>query len=264
MKLTSEAKIAVKTSILSAIFTVLLFMLVNYFFNHSWNLFPASANSPLFTVTGTGILNEKPDQADISFTVTQTDLSLQVAQTKANKQANTIVSDLVKIGIAQKDIQTSNYSSDPNTQDGYGGPAQIIFPRVSPSPASGYTVSEDIDVSVHDVTKAGRVIDVVTKDGAEDISGPSLSFSDSTQQSLTDQARIKAILNAKQKAQSMADAAGVHLGRIVNIQDNNSPYPIMPMAAGGMLKSNASSVPTSINTGQNTINASVTLSYETW
>jgi len=124
--------------------------------------------------------------------------------------------------------------------------------------------TEDVAVIIHDISKANAVIDTVTKDGAENVSGPDLTFSDAKQQDLENQARTKAIANAKEKAQSMADAAGIHLGKLVKLEETNQNYPIFrPMmmnAAGGTAKS----VPTQINPGQNTVTSSVTLSYETY
>lgn len=267
MKLSHEFKMIIKTAFLSAFFTVVLLMLVNYYFNHSWNPFSSSSDSQLFTVTGTGTITKTPDEAQISFTVSQSAMLLKDAQNMANKQTNLIVSDLQKIGIPQKDIQTSNYSSSPNNQNGNTielMPARIQPQQVSPSP-NGYTVSEDISVTVENVNKAGEVIDTVTKDGAEDVNGPNLTFSDATNESLIDQARVQAILNAKQKAQSMASAAGIHLGRIVNIQDGNTPFlPVMPMMSGMRAAGGSSSVPTQINQGENTVTETVTLSYQTW
>ncbi len=266
MRISKEAKLVVITALLSGLFTVTLLVLVNYFFNHSWNLFSNPANTQPFTVQGTSSITQKPDNAEISFTVTKTAPLLQDAQNEANKQTNTIVSDLKNIGIPQNDIKTNNYSSYPNTTR-YNTlqmmPVQIPPPQSSQTP-TGFTVSENIVVNLRDIGKAGSVIDTATKDGAENVSGPSLSFSESTQQSLIGKTRVLAIKDAKQKAQSMADAAGIKLGRILNIQENNTPYPIQPMMYGKAAVGTENSIPTQINPGENTITDTITLTYETW
>lgn len=229
-------------------------MLVNYFFTHSWSpLWNTSSKNPTFTVQGTGTATATPDQSQVSFTVSKTASTLQLAQAQANTSMDQILNDLQNSGIAKNDIQTSNYSSSPN-YDNTGNTIQ------------NYTVSEDVNVTVHDNTKVNQVIDLVTKDGAENISGPNLSFSDAKQKDLQNQARVKAIQDARQKAQSMADAAEIHLGRLVNIQENTTPtiYPIRPFPIMMQRTIANKSVPTQINPGQNTVTSTVTLSYETF
>jgi uncharacterized protein len=268
MKLTSEVKMALKTSILSAIFTVLLLMLTNYFFNHSWNFFLNSQmKTQTMQVQGTGTATGTPDQSTISFTVTKTSTRLQDAQNQANTFTNKIVSDLDKLGIAKKDIQTNNYNSYPNYNDNNGeeGIAVPIQPQQNSQTIISYTVTEDVNITVNNTNKANNVIDTITKDGAENVSGPDLTFSDAKQQQLENEARTKAIDNAKEKAQSMSQAAGIHLGKITNIQENNNNLypiirPVMMNAASGTEKS----VPTQISPGQNSITSTVTLTYETY
>ena len=168
MKPFSDLKLILKSALLSAVFTVLLLMLVNYFFNHSWNLFLGSSNMQPFTVQGTGSVTQKPDEAKISFTVTKTAPVLKDAQDQTNTQTNTIVSDLRKIGIAQKDIRTSNYSSYPIYNNSTIRMMPVRIPSYQTSRTiTGYTVSENINVTLHNIIKANNVIDAITKDKAE-------------------------------------------------------------------------------------------------
>lgn len=264
VKLSLETKLIIKTAFLSAIFTLFLLIAVNYFFNHSLNIFTRSSAGQLFTVQGSSSITEKPDQAQISFIVTKTATTLQNAQNLANTQTNTIVADLKKIGILQKDIKTSNYSSFPAYNENNMRMMPIRIPPPASQTITGYTVSENVDVTLNNIGKANNVIDTITKDGAENISGPNLTFSETSKKLLVNKARIQAISDAKQKAQAMADAAGIHLGRIVSIQENNTPYQIQPMMYGKVTSGAISSVPTQINPGENTITETVTLSFETW
>lgn len=281
-------KTIIKTSLLSALFTIVILTLVHFFFTHSWYLFSGTSSDSRFTVQGTATITEKPDEAMISFMVSKTAVKLEDAQTQANTVANKIVADLKKMGIAEKDIKTSNYNSYPvyeqtsgskaivGTRSGGSGvviqpPMSVVPPPQSDQqPIVGYTVSQNVNVTVRNISKANGIVDTITKDGAENISGPSFTFSDSKQKSLTDQARNAAIADAKQKAQSLAKAAGIHLGRIINIQEDGI-YPMRTMG-GKAMDSNGSvgvttqtiSLPTNLNPGENTITQNVTLSYETW
>lgn len=254
MNPTPQSKVVVKTALLSAVFTVVLFMLVSYYFNHSLNPFiiTQSRTQPL-TVQGTGTITATPDQSQVNFTVTKTTPTAEVAQSQTNEAINKIVADLQKLGVDKNDIQTSNYDSSPN----YNDSGDVIL---------NYTVSEDVTVTLHDTAKANATIDTATKDGAQDVSGPSLTFSDAKQQDLLNQARVKAVADARQKAQSIANAAGVHLGKLLSINENTTPYPypIRPLPMMGTTQGTNNSVPTQINPGQNSVTATVSLSYETY
>lgn len=272
MKLSSELKIALKTAILSSIFTIVLLMLTNYFFNHSLNFFANSQlKSHTLNVQGTGTASAAPDQSTISFTVSKTATKLQDAQNQANTFTNKIVKDLDHLGIAKKDIQTSNYSSYPNYSDNGGGvgimqpeTAIPIRPQSNSRTIVSYTVSEDVAITVHDTNKANNVIDTITRDGAENVSGPELTFSTEKQKTLENEARTRAIQDAKQKAQSMAEAAGIHLGKVISIKEGNSnPFPIVRPLMMNAANGSAKSAPTQINPGQNTVTSTVTLTYET-
>lgn len=246
----------VKTALLSAIFTILLLMLVNYFFNHTWNFFLNSqVKTQTFSVQGTGSITGTPDQSTVSFTVTKSGTTAESAQQQANALMNTITSDLQKSGVAKNDIQTSNYNSSPNYAD-------------DGTTIQNYSVSEDVTVTVHDNSKTNTVIDTATKDGAQNVDGPNLTFSDAKEQQLEDQARLQAIDNAKQKAQSLASASGMHLGNVINVQENQPMpiYPIhpIPLMMNAKAVGSAPNIPTQINPGQNTVTSTVTLTYQTY
>ena len=257
----------VKSSLLTAIFTSALVLLAMLVYSHFYAPIDTSKQTP-FTVQGTGTATAKPDQAQISFIVRKVATALQDAQNQANTATNATVDDIQKLGITKNDIQTNNYSSSPNYDN--SGPI-IVEPMLRPNTNNqnvvSYTVNEDVTVKVKDISKVNMVIDTITKDNAENISGPNYVFSDTLQKSLTNQARTQAINDAKQKAQSIANAADIHLGRILTVQDNNSspiyPYPVM-MGNKAAVAASGGSVPTNINPGENTVTDNVTLSYQTY
>lgn len=265
MQLNSEAKVALKTSILSAIFTVGLLVGANYYFNHSWNLFGNSSKTQPFTVQGTGSVKATPDQAQIFFSVNKTAKTLDEAQKEANVSMDKIIADLSKAGVDKKDIKTNNYSSYPVYDSSSIIKPMMAMPRPGTQTISGYTVNNSVTVTIHETDKANTIIDLVTADGAENVSGPNFTISEDVQKKLMDEARTQAINEAKTKAENMAKAAGIHLGKLVSIQEGGS-YPVPMMAYGAARMDSASSAPieTKLNPGENTVNASVTLSYETW
>jgi|GEM_PF-707810 len=271
MEMNPKKESVVKTAFLSAVFTLVLFSLANFFVNRSWNFFSAGASKTQpFTVQGSGTAKAMPDQAQISFTVTKTAPKLDDAQNEANTASNSIVNDLQKAGIQKNNIQTGNYNSHPNYAEN-NSPNTISAIRPIPVPPSGnsteivsYTVDENVNVTVRDISKANDVIDIATKGGAENIYGPNFSFSESQQQKLADQARTAAIANAKQKAEKIATEAGIRLGKVLSVQENSAPYPIRPLTMDAKTESGAAgSAPTQINPGEDTATEDITLSFET-
>ena len=264
----SESKLVLKTAILSSVFTLILLVLASYLFNHSWNLF-AGSKSQVFTAEGTSSLKAVPDEAQVYFTVTITAKTLEDAQNQANTKTNSIVIDLQSAGISQDDIKTSNYNSYPNYDQNSSVKSNAampspIYPSRNTEKIISYTVSENVDITIHDISKVNSVIDLATKDEAENISGPNFTFSESKQKLLNDQLRTEAINNAKQKAQSIAKTAEIRLGKIVNVQENSTPYPTPLLMKSEAQGSSGSSAPTQINPGENTLTETVTLSYEVW
>jgi hypothetical protein len=271
MEMSPKKDSMVKTALLSAVFTLILFSLANFFVNRSWNFFSAGASKTQpFTVQGSGEAKATPDQARISFTVTKTALKLADAQNEVNTTSNSIVSDLQKAGIQKNDIQTGNYNSRPNYAENTSSSLGVAI-RPMPIPPStnsteivSYTVDENVNITVHDISKANNVIDIATRGGAENIYGPNFSFSESQQQKLADQARTAAIANAKQKAEKIAAEAGIRLGKVLSVQENSAPYPIRPLTMDAKTESStAGSALTQINPGENTVTENITLSFET-
>jgi len=255
----------VKSSLLTAVFTAILVFLITLLYNHLYPPIDTSKQTP-FTVEGTGTATAKPDLAQVSLTITKTAPTLQDAQNQANTASNTVVADIKKLGISSTDIKTNNYNSYPNYNNNSNAQPVFLPPNTNNQTITSYTVSQQIDIQIKDAQKVNTVIDTATKDNAENISGPNYVFSDSLQKSLEDQARTQAINNAKQKAQSIAKAAGINLGKITNIQENNTPgiiRPVMMMNKAAPVAS-GTSVPTNINPGENTVTDDVTLSYQTY
>ncbi len=210
-----------------------------------------TTKTSLFSVDGVGEATAIPDTAMISFGVTKTASTVQSAKDQVNEIANKITEDLKKLGVNVKDIKTTNYSVNP--QYDYSGGTQRL---------TGYIVDTNMQVKLQPIDKANQAIDITTQDGATQVSGVQFIVNDSKEKELRSVARKKAIADAKEKAQNLADAAGMHLGRIVDIQENAQtprPFPLLMSAekAGG-------GEPTQLNPGENTITTTITLSYETY
>lgn len=210
-----------------------------------------TTKTSLFSVDGVGEATAIPDTAMISFGVSKTASTVQSAKDQVNEIANKITKDLKNLGVSEKDIKTTNYSVNP--QYDYSGRTQRL---------TGYIVDTNMQVKLQPIDKANNAIDIVTQDGATQIAGLQFILNDTKQKELANDARKKAVADAKEKAQSLAYAAGMRLGRIVDIKENAQsprPVPLLMSAekAGG-------GEPTQLNPGENTITTTITLSYETY
>jgi uncharacterized protein YggE len=213
-----------------------------------------TAKDSLFIVQGVGETTIIPDTAMISFGVSKTSPTVQEAKNQVNEITNKITQDLKNLGVEVKDIKTTDYSVNP--QYDYKSNNQTI---------TGYTVNTTIQVKLQPIDKANQAIDIVTKDGANQAGGVQFTIDDTKQKELMQEARQKAIKDAKEKAQSLADAAGIHLGRIVDIQENAQNYPHLYYTRELMTADKTTGqAPTQLNPGENKISTTISLSYETY
>ena len=209
----------------------------------------------LFTVEGKAEATAVPDSALISFGVTKDAATVQQAKDEVNKITNQITDEIKKLGVEVKDIKTTNYSVNPQ-YDYTFGKQQL----------RGYTVAADMQVKLKPIDQANKAIDIATKLGATNVSGVQFVLEESQQKALEDKTRKEAINNAKEKAKSLADAAGIRLGRIIDVQENGGGQPpvIYAMKAMDRAEGAPQAPSTELNPGENKISISVTLSYETY
>ena len=124
-------------------------------------------------------------------------------------------------GIDEKDFQTSRLSLQPQYRAEPPGPSPIV----------GYRASNRVTIRVRDVTKVASMIDVLVGAGANEIGG--INFMVSQASKLLDDAREKAIADARRKAEIYARAAGVTLGEPLAISEEGSSGPDVPWQDGG-------------------------------
>lgn len=222
-----------------------------------------TTQTDLFTSNGQGQVTAVPDTATINVGVTQTSANVSDAKDKTDATVNKIIAAVKKLGISDKDIKTTNYSISPNYTPGAMQPMIIVQPPGRGNIVS-YTVTQNLEIKIKPTDKANSVIDAVSAEGANLVGGISFTFSDDLQNKLEDQARQIAVNDAKSKAQSLANAAGIHLGRLLNVVENsNLPRVVMPLSAGSA-ETNQTETSTNVTPGENTVSVDVTLYYQTY
>jgi uncharacterized protein YggE len=146
-------------------------------------------------------------------------------------------------------IQTSEFSIEPV----YASPSPPGGPKLS-----GYRVSNQVNVTIHQISQVSEVLDRLVKAGATD--AENIAFLISDREKALDQAREAAVANAKHKADLYARASGVNLGRVAWIAEGSDFEPIAPMGVARSKLAQAQSVP--IERGENTITARVTVGFD--
>jgi uncharacterized protein YggE len=163
------------------------------------------------TVTGTGSVTRVPDVARVSVGVGVTKSTVKAARDAAGKSMNAIIDAIKALGIDEKDIKTVGIDLSPQ------------YSNSSTPKIVGYRMSEQLQVTVRDLDKAGDVVDTATAKGATEVNG--LWFEVGEPAAAQDEARAAAIGQARTSAQKMAAAAGVSLGEVVSVSESMASVP---------------------------------------
>lgn len=222
-----------------------------------------TTKTDLFTQDGQGQVTAVPDTATIDVGVTQTATNVTDAKNQTDSTVNKLIAAVKKLGISDNDIKTTNYSVNPNYSPNAVEPMNNIVLPGGNNNIAGYTVTQNLEIKIKQTDKANSVIDAVTANGANLVGGINFTFSDDLQNKLENQAREMAVAQAKNKAEGLAQAAGIHLGRIVNVVESSNFPRIMPMA-GALAKTDQTQSSANVTPGENTVSVTVTLYYETY
>lgn len=216
------------------------------------------------SVAGEGEVFARPDIATFSFSVVAEGDDAASAQEQSAEVSNAILGYLEGEGVEEKDIRTQYYNLNPRyeylesicTSRGFCPPGERVL--------RGYEVNQTVSVKVRDTDKAGTLISGVGTLGATNVSG--LNFTIDDESALIAEAREKAIDDAKEKAEELADDLGVRIVRIANFWENQGPMPYyarsdMAMESMAVAFDDAAIAP-EIPTGENVIRSTVNIVFE--
>lgn len=210
---------------------------------------PAAEQPHTISVSGNGISYGKPDiaVAQVGVETRGSDPS-QVVSDNTTKM-NAVIAALKKLGIDDKDIQTSNFSVyAQQNYDNDGKPTDYT-----------YVADNSVSITVRDLTKVGDVLGQTVEAGANSINGVTFSVADQT--ALEGEARDKAMADAKARAEQLAKDAGVTLGAPLSISENSAvtpiPYALNVRDAGA----SAAQAPVPVASGQIQVNLQVNVTY---
>lgn len=206
-----------------------------------------AADATLITVTGEHTAQAAPDLATVDMGVTTEGPSAAEALAANSGAVKAIMDRLAAAGVEGRDIQTSNLSLSPNWTSTPDGAGSVI---------SGYVAMNMLSVRVRDLTKLGTVLDAVVTDGANTLNGITFGLQDP--KPVMTAARKDAVADARTRAEELAAAAGVTLGRLVSITEGSAFQAPQPMYRQSMAQDAA--VP--VAGGEVGMTASVTLVFE--
>ncbi|GGB35637.1 membrane protein [Roseibium aquae] len=212
---------------------------------------PASDPVSHITITGRGEVNVAPDMAVITTRVVTTGTTAPEALSQNSTDLSAVISQIKAAGIEERDIQTSGFSIYPrydHSDNRNGNPPRIV----------GYEVANGVQVNIRNLEKLGDILTLVVASGANQIGG--IQFDVSDPGSKLDEARTRAVADARHKAEVFAKAAGAELGTVMSISEAGAtlPRPVGMRLEKAMMAADAAP----IEAGESTLSASVTITWQ--
>jgi uncharacterized protein YggE len=208
------------------------------------------AGVQIVSVSGHGEVSVAPDTASISMGVDVTKPTLAEAQTQATAQMTAVIATLKAAGIASEDIQTTSFN------------VNILYDtsrHADPNLITGFEITNQLDVTVRDTAKLGRLLDDAVKAGANSISGISFYVDDQT--AAASDARRLAVEDARTKAEELATAAGLTLGPVITITEGTQA-PVIPMFEAPDVAMAKAGAPVPVESGSTTVAVDVSIAFE--
>lgn len=199
------------------------------------------------TVSGTGKVSATPDVAYIRLGVVTDDLKVSAALSANKKAMSNVFDALKKKNVADKDVCTTNFRVDP----------KFAYPQNAEPKLVGFTVSNEVTVTVRDLDKVSDLLDSLTGDGAANrVTGVSFDVLDKT--ALLDKAREDAVNDALRKANLLTKTAGASLGSVITITEQEYHNPRLEYAPA-MRAADAGSTPVAKGERQFTVNVNLVI-----
>ncbi len=198
-------------------------------------------------INATGEVTRVPDVAVISAgVVTRATTARSALQQAANRMAR-VRAALTRAGVADRDIQTSNISLNPD----------YAYENNKPPRLTGYNASNQLNVRFRDIANAGEILDALVAEGANSINGPTLTI-DKPEAAL-DEARARAIATGRARADFYARSLGLRVVRVVSVSESGSNYaPPQPM----MMRAEAADASTKIDPGEQKVQIQMAMVFE--
>jgi uncharacterized protein YggE len=205
-------------------------------------------------VTGQGSIDIAADMAVLTLTVTRDEETARAALDANSAAMSDVLSAMKSEGIKERDLQTSDFSIQPR----YFYPPNKPATNHQPPRIVGYTVRNSLTVRIRDISALGEILDTSVTLGVNE--GGNIVFTNDDPSAAITQARVKAVKDAMAKAKTLAGAAGVKVGKLLEISEQtHNPRPMPMVRAERSMAMSADSVP--VATGENTYKVTVSMSF---
>ena len=204
----------------------------------------------LISLSGHGEVRRAPDTAVVTAGVLSQGATAAEALAANTSAMNALFAALKDAGIAEKDVQTSNFMVQPRYNFQENKAPELV----------GYDVSNNVTVTVRKIADLGTVLDKVVQAGSNQING--IGFDVAEPAAFLDEARRLATEDATRKAKIYAEAMGVTLGPVMSISEGVNYQPPMPMARGKVMMADAASAPVPVAAGEQRLSVDVNISWE--
>ena len=209
--------------------------------------------------TEEGKVIAKPDIAKVSFSVITQGTQVTAVQAENNQKMQKVIDFVKKQGVTDKDIQTTNYSLNPQYDYTWCRKSKDDTRYCSPK-IIGYELTQSVEAKIRDFNKINIIIGGLSDAGANQISN--ISFSLDEPEDYKNQSRIEALKKIEKRAQLLSKETSLKLGKIMSVSESG----ISPSSIYQNLKASAGleevSVPAPIETGTQEITVTLTVSYE--
>ncbi|HVM22145.1 MAG TPA: SIMPL domain-containing protein [Sphingomicrobium sp.] len=200
-------------------------------------------------LSATGDVTRVPDLAVITAGVVTRSATARGAMEQAAARMARVRAALKAAGVEDRDIQTSNISLNPDYRYENNQPPRI----------AGYSASHQLTVRFRDIGNAGRILDALVAQGANQINGPTLTI-DKPEAAL-DEARTKAIAAARARADLYARALGLRVVRVVSVSETGGSYPVPPPMPV-MMEARAQAADSKIDPGEQKLQVNLNVTFE--
>jgi uncharacterized protein YggE len=203
------------------------------------------------SVDGVGVVSGTPDTVTLSLGVAVQEATASEALQQSSSKAQSLIETLTDAGVAKADIQTGYVSLWPRYRD-------------SSETLDGYWASNSVTAVIHQMDKAGSIIDAATDAVGDGITLGGVSFSIDDTSGLYAQARQMAVEEARRRADQLAQAAGASVGTVISMNESAQeiPMPAEYRTADAAAGSQATSIAPPIEPGRQNLQLSVQVVFE--
>jgi hypothetical protein len=201
-------------------------------------------------VSAIGEVSRTPDIAIISAGVATRSATASGAITENAARMERVRAALKRAGIADRDVQTSTISLNPEYRYQDNQPPQLV----------GYSASNQVNIRFRDIRNTGRILDALVAEGANQINGPTLTID--KPETAMDEARAKAVAAGRARAELYARSLGMRVVKLLSVSESGGQFTPRPVMAMSRQEGIGSVADSKIDPGEQQLQVALAMSFE--